>query len=269
MSLAIYTFSATGNSLKVARDIAQHFDDVTHVFIRYESLEMELQTDADTIGFVFPTIFGGIPSFVQEFVERLQINHCSPYIFVVATHGDKRGSNFAFHQLATLLTLKQRRVSAFFSVRMPHNAPFKDHAKTLVNKELTFDQALLHTTTIAAHIQTREYIAYPKGNRLKLFLQKLIYETNAKTTFDKRFFVDDQCTGCTTCAKICPTNNIMMNVDQKPEWLLKNCQACFACVQWCPKVAIQYTKQTVDVPRYHHPDVRLKDLLIRRFDDIE
>ena len=54
-------------------------------------------------------------------------------------------------------------------------------------------------------------------------------------------------------------HNIEM-VNERPAWLHR-CEQCFACLQWCPQEAIQYGKKTVKYPRYHHPEVTLKDML--------
>ncbi len=46
----------------------------------------------------------------------------------------------------------------------------------------------------------------------------------------------------------------------RPCWLHR-CEQCLACIQWCPREAIQYGKKTVRTPRYHNPEVTLKDML--------
>ena len=76
---------------------------------------------------------------------------------------------------------------------------------------------------------------------------------------DRSFRADNKCNGCAICSKICPANNIEM-VNEKPVWLHR-CEQCFACLQWCPQEAIQCGKKTAKYPRYHHPEVTLKDML--------
>jgi len=49
-------------------------------------------------------------------------------------------------------------------------------------------------------------------------------------------------------------------INEKPSWLHR-CEQCLACLQWCPQEAIQYGEKTVKYPRYHHPEVVLKDIL--------
>ncbi|MBN1673737.1 MAG: hypothetical protein JXR37_22005 [Kiritimatiellae bacterium] len=48
--------------------------------------------------------------------------------------------------------------------------------------------------------------------------------------------------------------------NEKPSWLHR-CEQCLACLHWCPQEAIQVGKKTVGRARYHHPDVRARDLM--------
>ena len=66
-------------------------------------------------------------------------------------------------------------------------------------------------------------------------------------------------TAAVPAQKICPVNNITMN-DSKPFWQ-HNCEQCYACIQWCPRQAIQINKKTASRERYHHPEITLKDML--------
>ena len=68
----------------------------------------------------------------------------------------------------------------------------------------------------------------------------------------KAFNATDSCVGCGKCAAVCPLNNITMR-DKKPVWE-SNCTHCMACINLCPKDAIEYGKKTRGKPRYHGPD---------------
>jgi MinD superfamily P-loop ATPase len=76
---------------------------------------------------------------------------------------------------------------------------------------------------------------------------------------DKRFRADEKCSRCGICQKVCPVNNIEM-IDGKPAWK-GHCEQCLACLQWCPEQAIQYGKNTTGRKRYHHPEVKISDLI--------
>lgn len=75
---------------------------------------------------------------------------------------------------------------------------------------------------------------------------------------DKNFKCDERCNGCGICEKICPVKNIKM-LKLMPSWE-HHCEQCFACLQWCPQSSIQFGIKT-EGERYHHPDIKLSDLL--------
>ena len=77
---------------------------------------------------------------------------------------------------------------------------------------------------------------------------------------DYGFYADESCINCGTCEKICPGGNIEMK-NEKPSWTHK-CEQCFACLQWCPKSAIQFGDNMKKQLRYHHPKVESTDLIL-------
>ena len=78
-------------------------------------------------------------------------------------------------------------------------------------------------------------------------------------TMDRNFFADGRCNGCGICAKVCPSGNVSM-VDGKPRWA-GHCEQCLACLQWCPTKALQYGKKTERYQRYHHPEIKVADVV--------
>ncbi|MCX5780008.1 MAG: EFR1 family ferrodoxin, partial [Firmicutes bacterium] len=73
------------------------------------------------------------------------------------------------------------------------------------------------------------------------------------------FYVDDKCNGCGICAKVCPVNNIEI-VDNRPMWN-HHCESCLACFVWCPEKAISGGLLSGKSERYHHPEVKLMDMI--------
>ena len=76
---------------------------------------------------------------------------------------------------------------------------------------------------------------------------------------DKGFEVDEQCNGCGLCVRVCPSANINLEGD-KPKWL-HNCARCTACLQMCPKYAVQFGNSR-SWGRYQHPKVSVKELMV-------
>jgi MinD superfamily P-loop ATPase len=76
---------------------------------------------------------------------------------------------------------------------------------------------------------------------------------------DKDFWNDDRCNSCGLCAQVCLARNIELKKG-KPVWK-HNCEQCLACIQWCPQESIQFGKKTPAYERYHHPDIKLNDMM--------
>jgi MinD superfamily P-loop ATPase len=77
-----------------------------------------------------------------------------------------------------------------------------------------------------------------------------------------RLHATASCNRCRTCERICPTNNITLDVDAV-RWG-SSCTQCYACIHWCAMEAIEIGGRTTGKPRYHHPDVTLKDMVDQR-----
>jgi formate hydrogenlyase subunit 6/NADH:ubiquinone oxidoreductase subunit I len=75
---------------------------------------------------------------------------------------------------------------------------------------------------------------------------------------DKSICVDANCSGCGTCAAVCPAKNIKM-AQNKPVWQ-HHCEMCLACVEWCPTKAIHHWN-IAEGKAYHHPSITLPDML--------
>ena len=71
-------------------------------------------------------------------------------------------------------------------------------------------------------------------------------------------YVDDECNGCATCAKVCPVKNIKI-IENKPVWQ-HHCEMCLACDEWCPQKAIHHWCK-IEGKDYHHPDIKIADMI--------
>jgi len=260
MKTLIFYFSATGNSLKVARDLANKLEDAQIISISQAISDDCIYPDAQCIGIVYPVYMWGMPLLVADFIERLNTNK-GAYIFSIATFGGMSGS--ALKYTGKKLSLKGMELSAGFLVQMPGNyTPLYGAIPEEKQKEM-FKKAEEKIKLIA------EIVKEKKKSQIEasFFMANWIFSSTLYKIFapkipmmDGSFWIDEKCNSCGICAKVCPVGNIEI-VDGKPVWLHK-CEQCLACLQWCPQEAIQFKKSTVGRKRYCHPEAKVEDFML-------
>jgi len=285
MSTEIYYFSGTGNSLVVARDIAEKLDG-NLIAIPSVIDKERITTDAGVIGIVFPVYYTGLvnlPLIVQRFVMKLD-KISTKYIFAVCTYGGGFGSTLKI--LDEMIMAQDGRLASGFGVQMPQNAfkkPFENKTKFYNNwkdKKLASIYEYVSAKN-EGHFDTDGLFKGPVvtllGKMANSALLKPIFNkpmTSAARVpegsdltvreimplMDRSFHTDGNCKGCGTCAKVCPVQNIEM-VDDKPVWQ-HHCENCLACIKWCPQQAIHgYGEQPEG---YHHPEVNISHMLRKK-----
>lgn len=263
MNTTIYYFSGTGNSLKVAKDLSDQLD-AKIIKISHKNMFHCEDTQSDVIGFVFPVYFVGIPIMLKNFLENLQMNK-KAYVFAIATYGGNIGG--PFKEINRILHQKNMALSAEFTILMPGNnilMPDNELFYDIVSEETQtklLEAVPMQIQSIASAVKEKQKVRYKVGmlmNVLSKPLSSALFKPQEK---DKFFWTDERCNGCGICSKVCPANNIVMK-DGKPTWE-HQCEACVACIQWCPQRSLQYKKVTPNRERYHHPEIELKEFIVR------
>ena len=291
MGTEIYYFSGTGNSLVVARDIAEKLEGKLLLMSSLSS-NKSITINAEIIGIVFPVYHQGVPNIVKRFIFRIN-NLENKYIFGVCTYGDSPGITIKY--LKNIVNANNGNLAAGFAVNMPYNylSPsfvlngfFKFFSLREIhedNKKEMFYNWKKKLNNICNYIRLKKSGKYETEAEL---IESLVDYLNLRETIQKYIWLkiagfngDDQdltfresikvmdygfnctvrCNSCSICSKICPVNNIKM-ADGRPVWQ-HHCEQCFACLQWCPEKAIQFRKGTFQCNRYHHPEVTLSDMM--------
>lgn len=277
MEKMLYYFSATGNSLQLAKDFAEKMNaNLSNIATLVNNSKNEdIETDANFIGFVVPVYFLGLPKIVVTFLEKLVIKSKNPYVFAVVTYGGFKGG--ALNQIAEILSKKNIKLNYGGAVgTVGTYIKMYDIDLEKINERL--DKANLKADKLLADIKAQKHkIVVPK---IDIF-SKMMYEKYLKECENNasNFVVDNSCIGCGLCSKLCPTQNIKAAAGAqvfspceaenetaeravtffRPGFSNK-CQQCFACVHWCPKQAIQYTESTRGRKRYHNPKVSVEEI---------
>lgn len=251
MRTVIYYFSATGNSLMVARDIAGGLDDARIVPISEVQGE-EPDFYEERIGIVFPVYMWGIPAIVSRFIGRMNISDAGKYVFAVATYKAQQGD--ALRMLQKRLKSRGLELSAGFNVNMPGNnviyyAP--DGEEEMAKKFELWRNRLDKVINVVKNL---EKYGIERGSIITRTVGTGLLHRPITATFaasDRNFEADSSCTACGMCARLCPVGNIQMH-DGKPTWQHR-CELCTACINRCPAGSIQYGKTTQKRERYSNP----------------
>ncbi|MFX0072117.1 MAG: EFR1 family ferrodoxin, partial [Candidatus Hermodarchaeota archaeon] len=74
MKTEIYYFSGTGNSLYVAKKMAEKLGDCELIPISKIWQQDDLASNTERIGFIFPLYFWGLPAIIYDFVNKLNVS---------------------------------------------------------------------------------------------------------------------------------------------------------------------------------------------------
>ncbi len=254
----IYYFSGTGNTLAAAKQIADILPDTELISIadlqRGESVDFG---DAESVGIFHPVYCFGVPTLVMKFLERIRKPEQQPYVYSLCTSGGMLGSA---HLIMEQKLAKQGiRLNAYFHIPMPSNyIPLtKDQSPNRINRLLKEAERRLKNVgqLILDRKSHRPLHVFPLDMIGELVGTKAV---SYMADYDKYFWLTEDCNSCGICQKICPASNIIM-MNGMPTWR-GHCEQCMACLQWCPKQAVQFKQVTKKRKRYHHPDITPEEL---------
>ncbi|MDR0721445.1 MAG: EFR1 family ferrodoxin [Treponema sp.] len=251
----IFYFTGTGNSLKVAKDVAHVLGDcnvVSMPLVYTTHDEYNLFADVERIGFIYP-VYGGPPNFVKKFVSELTLpKGKNIYYFVVVTCGIFKWKSISI--IKDTLIEKGINLNAGFSIKMIANAIGLYNIADNVEKILKKAQVKINFVS--------EKIKSKKNNMIFDFDPLIaLHDKFAKSlpTMDTNYNVSENCMGCKICSQVCPVKNIEI-IHNKPVFK-HTCEQCMACIHLCPSKAINYGNKTQNKKRYINPDITIKEII--------
>lgn len=260
----IYYFSATGNCLAFARQLAQRTGAAPIPMTRV--LAGEAVPAAGKVALVFPTYAYGVPRTVLEFLARVELQPGAYLLAVTSCAGIPAG---VLRELDGALRRRGHRLAAGFVVRDPSSSLTTSERDPMQRVMIALTRGRLPGTSqerieeIAAAFRDGAARRLEGSGRLANLAGRLFHRLSglAFPTLDRNFWTTDACTGCGTCARLCPRGNIRL-ADGRPRWG-GDCEVCHACIQWCARSAIQFKDLTAGRPRYRNGAVSLRLMLER------
>ena len=251
----ILYFSATGNSLAVARQLAERLNE--QLMPLTQAVQLDL-TGEKRIGLVFPTYDFNLPPALPQLLSRLNISPLS-YVFAVITCGSMAGN--CVWVLRRLLRDKGIRLAYSHKVSMPDNSALAFGRNP--NKQLgKYKHVPARMEQIIREIEAQSHTLHYNWFSLLSWLlgrpaveRGMIHYLGPKVNPDK-------CIGCNACVRVCPMNNIRLT-DRKAIFG-DHCTVCLACVHACAEQAVSTNgHETLPDRQYRHPQIKLKDLFLR------
>lgn len=224
-------------------------------------------TNEKRIGLVFPTYDFNLPPALRDMIKQLRISPKS-YVFTVITCGSMVGN--CVWVLRRILREKGIELAYSHKVSVPDNSALAFGRNP--NKQLKkFARVPARMEQIIRELQAESHtLHYSWFSLLSWLLGRPAVERGMIHCLGPKVN-PDKCTGCNTCVRVCPMNNISLQPITNNQSPITNdkvaitgdhCTVCLACVHACPQQAFTTNGiQTRKERQYRHPDVKLKDLI--------
>jgi NAD-dependent dihydropyrimidine dehydrogenase PreA subunit len=280
MSTELYYFSATGNTLYVAKELQKRLPNSRLIPIVSQLNLDRISIHAETIGIVFPLHGLTLPVPVTMFLRKLKPGGVQ-YIFAVTTRGGT--INKGFSKMERLLARKGKMLDSCFTLDMFTNDP-----KLKVYEIPSADAFARMEERLQARLDQMKWIiinrqsskdgelggkTFPYSRPVNYLIERLVLLAMAfarVTRGNNYFYSNEKCKGCGTCEKVCLSKKIKL-VDKRPVWQRTvKCYRCYACLNYCSKEAVQirskwYMKSfTQNNGRYPHPYARADEIALQK-----
>ena len=247
--MTIFYFTSTGNSLAVAKQIGGTLISIPQI-IAQETLHYK----DDVIGLIFPIYGFGTPKMVHSFLTKFKWE--ADYSFVIGTYGNIAGASML--NVQKLAKQYGNQFDYANSLLMVDNYlplyDVNDQIAKLPQKKIEENLA-----TILSDIQNRKKLqaTSPLHWRATTGIIQFLEGAAMSPKQAQRYIVNNNCTQCGICAKVCPTKNITVT---DRVIFGDNCDWCLGCLHLCPKNAIHMKSEKSSV-RWRNPDVTLQELI--------
>jgi ferredoxin len=188
---------------------------------------------------------------VREFIEKVRLE--ASYTFAIGTYGNMPGA-----VMNSVQKLAEKNGNHFDYVNdllmLDNFLPVFEVGAEI--EKLPQKKIEKMTEKIVEDIKSRRHRKAEASMGTKMLTSVVSkMPTNGKGA--QKYIVNDQCTRCGTCVKVCPTNNIKLTDKIS---FSDRCLSCYACLHLCPYNAIHLKNEKSD-QRWRNPEVPLKEII--------
>lgn len=231
----ILYFTGTGNSRLLAKEAANLLEE--ECFSLKQVSQKRIRVDCARPHLVVAPVYGWrLPRVAEAWLEELAFEG-RPCLYFLLNCGD--GAGAAALHLENLCRRRGWDFGGLCVLKMPENytalfpIPSVQEADAIIRRALDQLPACLEPFRAGKPFPPMRIT--PLGRFLSGPVNRLFYAMIVK---DRAFRVGEACISCGVCRNICPTENIVMEKG-RPHWQ-GNCTHCMACINHCPKTAIEY-----------------------------
>ncbi|MCF7936543.1 MAG: EFR1 family ferrodoxin [Synergistales bacterium] len=259
MKILVAYFSGTGNTARVAREIARCLHARGHEAeaLSIEGLEIP-SLEGVALGVGFPSYGLHYPRILEDFLERLPEQARPVLAFVFSTHAWATGN--ALTRMARRLEERNILTVARTSFACPSNGArtFFHREHPVYRRMVAVDPELPRKLDgFAAQVDGAlgRFAEAPFGDPGSIRLVPRLVGAFAKHVMEGRLYRGfkverDRCIGCKRCVMDCPDDNLVME-EGKARFVRGNdCLRCMRCITVCPVNAILFGERSRGKGRY-------------------
>lgn len=246
MNIALFYFSGTGNTWLVAKKIqeaCQQLGTSCKLYSLESAIDIEkVFKEAEVIGLGYPIYGSNYPEPVRVFLDQLNKGPKRRF-FVFCTQLRYSGDGAAIG--AKALRNKGYPVRQLMHVNMPNNITDFRIVRWIKPKN---EKALVRAVTRKAKRLTDAVIHDNRlkkgegfGSRILGLIQRLPVQWLGSKA-QNLIRVDDHCTACGLCVKLCPSHHLTLLDHQLV--MGETCYLCYRCINHCPEKALHVAKRT-------------------------
>lgn len=247
-STIIHYFTGTGNTAHavkmIAKALAEADYSVTTVMLSKGVVPQKGKYDYHI--FAFPVLSWSAPAMMKEYVRQMPVSS-GEKVAVLAINGaiiseGKLVNGFTGQALEEIEAILKRKK---YDIFLTSNASFPDNWTQMTNPcdensiPVIYKAGEMSVSNFINEFLSEKRSLYRCGgfNKAWSFIVAFLFGKIGRKVLGTFYISDEKCTGCSLCAKSCPSETIVMK-NGKPRWGA-DCEDCNKCINICPEKAIQ------------------------------